>query len=41
MNNGAQLGWLIDPLSRQVEIYRSGQGVEVLDHPEVLSGEDV
>lgn len=41
MNNGAQLGWLIDPKNRQVEIYRAGQEVEVIDNPSVLSGENV
>ena len=38
---GARLGWLIDPWSRQVEIYRPGREVEVLDGPNSLSGEDV
>ena len=39
--NGVRLGWLINPRRRQVEIYRSGQDVEVLDNPASLSGEDV
>jgi Uma2 family endonuclease len=41
MNNGARLGWLINPQDRQVEIYRQGQQVEVLPAPLTLSGEDV
>ena len=41
MDNGARLGWLINPQSRQVEIYRQGQRVEVLQAPVDLSGEDV
>ena len=41
MNNGAQLGWLIDPQNKRVEIYRAGQVVEVLEHPNTLSGEAV
>ena len=41
MQNGAQLGWLIDPKNKRVEIYRLGQAVEVLENPVVLSGEDV
>ncbi len=41
MDNGARLGWLIDPKSRRVEIYRSGQDVEIVDAPASLSGEDV
>ncbi|NMG18916.1 Uma2 family endonuclease [Brasilonema bromeliae] len=39
--NGARLGWLINRKSRQVEIYRIGQEVEVLESPVNLSGEDV
>ncbi|MEM9004266.1 MAG: Uma2 family endonuclease [Cyanobacteria bacterium P01_F01_bin.86] len=39
--NGAQLGWLIDPKTRQVEIYRPGQAAEILDNPSTLSGEVV
>ncbi|MBD2449592.1 Uma2 family endonuclease [Nostoc sp. FACHB-152] len=41
INNGASLGWLIDPKTKQVEIYRSGQEVEILNNPEQLSGENV
>ncbi|NMF63458.1 Uma2 family endonuclease [Brasilonema octagenarum UFV-E1] len=39
--NGTRLGWLINRKSRQVEIYRIGQEVEVLESPVSLSGEDV
>ena len=38
---GARLGWLIDPRNRQATIYRPDQETEVLDDPEILSGEDV
>ncbi len=38
---GARLGWLIDPKTDTVEIYRPGQQVEILTRPEALSGEDV
>ncbi len=41
MENGARLGWLLDPKSQRVEIYRPGQEVEILDSPASLSGEDV
>ena len=41
MDNGAKLGWLIDPQNRQVEIYRPGLEVEVLANPTELSGEEV
>ncbi|WP_107670693.1 Uma2 family endonuclease [Cyanothece sp. BG0011] len=39
--NGAKLGWLIDPKHKRVEIYRPGQAVEVLENPSHLSGETV
>ena len=39
--NGARLGWLIDPKTRRVEIYRPNQDVELLENPLALSGEDV
>jgi Uma2 family endonuclease len=41
LSNGARLGWLINPQRKQVEIYRLGQPVKVLDRPMSLSGEDV
>jgi Uma2 family endonuclease len=41
INNGARLGWLINRKLRQVEIYRQGQEVEVLENPTSLSGEEV
>ncbi|HBB31100.1 MAG TPA: hypothetical protein DDZ80_23940 [Cyanobacteria bacterium UBA8803] len=41
MENGARLGWLLDPKHRRVEVSRPGQEVEVLENPVELSGEDV
>ena len=41
IDNGARLGWLIDPQNRQVEIYRQQVEVEILINPAELSGEDV
>lgn len=41
MENGAKLGWLINPQQRQVEVYRPGLTVEILDNPVELSGEEV
>lgn len=41
IDNGARLGWLIDPQSRRVEIYRTGRDVEILESPTHLLGEDV
>jgi len=37
--NGAELGWLIDPLDRKLHIYRPGAVPEVLDDPKQVSGE--
>lgn len=39
VDNGAQLGWLIDPLKRKVHVYRSGAATEILDDPQTISGE--
>jgi Uma2 family endonuclease len=38
IKNRALLAWLIDPLKRQVDIYRPGRDVEVLTDPEMVSG---
>ena len=40
-DNGAVLGWLINRKSRQVEIYRPNQEVEILQSPTTVSGEDI
>jgi Uma2 family endonuclease len=40
-SNGVRLGWLINPQQQQVEIYRLGQDVEVVESSTMLSGEDV
>ena len=41
LDNGVQLGWLIEPETKTVEIYRVGRSVEILNNSESLSGEDV
>ncbi|MDZ8137236.1 MAG: Uma2 family endonuclease [Nostoc sp. DedQUE04] len=41
IENGTQLGWLIDCKNKRVEIYRPGKNVEILDNPTNLSGENV
>jgi len=41
LDSGLRLGWLIDPKTKKVEIYRLGQPVEILENPATLSGEDV
>ena len=37
--NGAQLGWLIDPKSKSIEIYRPGQETEVRTGIQSIEGE--
>lgn len=39
IGNGAQLGWLIDPTTRSVEIYRPGRAPEILVDPPSVAGE--
>lgn len=39
LENGAQLGWLIDPLEKKVHIYRPDEKVKILNRPKTLSGE--
>ena len=41
LDNGAQLGWLLDRQHRRVYIYRPGQEVECLDNPISVDGESV
>jgi Uma2 family endonuclease len=41
LESGSQLGWLLNPQNKQVEIYRFGQPIEVLRSPNMLSGEPV
>ena len=39
IENGASLGWLIDPINRNVFVYRPNLEIEVLENPESVSGE--
>jgi Uma2 family endonuclease len=39
IENGAQLGWLLDPERRTAYIYRPGREPEQLVNPERLAGE--
>lgn len=39
IENGAQLGWLIDPTKRKVYVYRPNKEVEILNEPKEISGE--
>jgi Uma2 family endonuclease len=41
MENGARLGWLLDPPTRRVHIYRAGLEPEIIEEPTEVSGETV
>ena len=41
IDNGAQLGWLIDPEPKQVYVYRPNSPVECLENPSEISGDPV
>ena len=41
MENGARLGWLIDPKAKKVHVYRPDEKAKILDNPKTVSGEDV
>jgi Uma2 family endonuclease len=41
IQNGARLGWLLDPFEKSVHIYRPGQAPECLENPEYVIGADV
>ena len=41
LENGAKLGWLLDPIERQVYVYCSDAPTQKLDNPTSLSGDPV
>lgn len=41
IENGARLGWLIEPETRTVEIYELGEEVEILYDPQRVAGDPV
>jgi Uma2 family endonuclease len=41
LDNGARLGWLIDPADKRVYIYRPNGAIECLENPAELSGDPV
>ncbi len=41
IDNGAQLGWLIDPRERDVYVYRPDEEVVCLSDPETISGDSL
>ena len=41
LENGAHLGWLIDPEGRRVHVYEPGKEVSILETPDEVSGDPV
>lgn len=41
IENGARLGWLIDPKNKSVYVYRPNSEVGILENPSKVSGENV
>ena len=41
IDNGAKLGWLIDPIQQKVYIYQPNTNVEELDHPKSIDGGNI
>jgi len=39
VENGAELGWLIDPIEKKVYVYRPQSQIECLDNPGTISGD--
>jgi Uma2 family endonuclease len=39
LDNGAQLGWLLDPLTRRVHVYRPQRPPEILEAPSTVSAD--
>lgn len=41
IENGARLGWLIDPYEKRVHLYRADKSIEILENPAMVAGENV
>lgn len=41
IENGVRLGLLIDPENKTIYVYRASGDTEILQNPEIVSGEDV
>jgi Uma2 family endonuclease len=41
VDNGVRLGWLIDPVDKQISVYQPGQPIEMFDNPTSLTGDPV
>jgi Uma2 family endonuclease len=41
MENGARLGWLLDPEERKVHVYQPEEDVRILENPQKVSGDPI
>lgn len=41
IENGAQLGWLLDRQNQRIEVYRPGQETEILEAPKTIAANDI
>lgn len=41
IENGARLGWIVDPSEKRVHVYRADKTVEIFNNPKTVCGEDV
>jgi len=39
LDNGASLGWLLDPLNKRIYVFRPGEPIQCLDNPNRVEGE--
>ena len=39
IDNGATLGWLVDPIDKRVYVFRPGEPLQCLEHPSRLEGD--
>lgn len=39
IEQGAELGWLLDPFDRRIHIYRPPAAIEIIENPETVSGD--
>ena len=39
VDNGASLGWLVDPLNKRVYVFRPREPLQCLDNPNRVEGE--
>jgi Uma2 family endonuclease len=39
IENGARLGWLMDPKPKQIYVYQPGQPISRFDNPDTITGD--